>query len=172
MHFSSKRRAVFLTGAGVFLLVALYGLLGFFQAAMLFTGIRALRNSNIWASVFLVGAGLSILCLQAARKRASPLPNWRRNVLRLFFLSVCALLSAGALWRLADDYAALDSCLDRGGSFEYVRSVCDFSFNHPAVSVFSWRGVFITAALVFGFPVALAGIQRLYRLGGGPRHAL
>jgi hypothetical protein len=172
MQFSAMRRVAFFAGAALFFLVALYGLLGFFQAVMLFTGIRALRNSNIWASVFLVGAGLSVLCLQIARRQSSPPRNSRRNILRFLLLGVCTLLSVGALWRLADDYAALDSCLDRGGSFEYVRSVCDFSSNHPAVSIFSWRGVFITAALVFGFPVALAVMQRLHRPHGEPGHAL
>jgi hypothetical protein len=165
MQSSSARRVAFLTGAAAFFLVALYGLLGFFQGAMLFTGIRALRNSNIWGSVFLVGAGLSILCLKTALRRAlSPPSNWRRSALRLLFLGACALLTFGALWQLVDDYAALDSCLDRGGSFEYVRSVCDFSSSHPVMSVIAWRGAFITAVLVFGLPVALAAVRRLYRV--------
>jgi hypothetical protein len=164
-------RMAFLTGAAVSFLAALYGLLGFFQAAMLFTGIRALKNSNIWASVFLVGAALSLFCLRALRPQVPPSHRTRATVLRLVFLVACGLLSVSALWRVAADYAALDSCLDLGGSFNYVRSVCDFSLAHPAVSIFSWRGVFITAAVVFGVPVVIAVRQRLSR-PEGVRHAL
>jgi hypothetical protein len=36
------------------LLMGVYSLLGFFQGAMLYTGERALKNANLWGSLFLI----------------------------------------------------------------------------------------------------------------------
>jgi len=171
MQVRSIRRGVLLTSAVVALLAALYGLLGFFQAVMLFTGLRALKNSNIWASVFLVGVSLSVFCLRVARRQSDRAPGAVHRIGRLTFLIACCLLSVGALWRVVSDYLALDSCLDIGGSFNYVRSVCDLTSAHPALSLFAWRGVFVTAALVFAFPVVLDLASRVRHVAGR-RHAL
>ena len=149
-------RRLFLISAGVaFLLASVYGLLGFFQGIMLFTGERALKNANVWSSVFLVSVAFSTTCFRASRnersRRAAHL-----SVIRALLLGVCLLLSAAAAWRVAGDYLALDSCLDLGGSFDYVRSVCDVTGTHAVVSLFAWRGFFLTSAVVFAVPVVLA----------------
>ena len=133
--------------------------MGFFQAVMLFTGERALNNSNIWSSVFLVAVASATMCFAASRqKRSSSAAHLA--VARAALLSVSLFLSAAAAWRVASDYMALDSCLDLGGSFDYVRSVCDLGESHAIVSLFAWRGFFLTSALVFAVPVVLAAARR------------
>ena len=153
------RKLMLVSGGVAFLLAALYGLMGFFQAVMLFTGERALKNSNIWSSVFLVALALSVVCFAASR-RSPYTPAPYRNSARAILLSACALLSLAAGWRVASDYFAVDSCLDLGGSFDYVRSVCDLTGSHAVVSLFAWRGFFLTCALVFAVPVVLALTKR------------
>ncbi|MBA4327156.1 MAG: hypothetical protein C0428_02915 [Polaromonas sp.] len=149
-------RRLLLVCAGVaFLMASLYGLMGFFQAVMLFTGERALKNSNIWSSVFLVAVALATMCFASSRhKRSSRAPYLA--VARVVLLGVCLFLSAAAAWRVASDYVALDSCLDLGGSFDYVRSVCDLTDSHAVVSLFAWRGFFLTSTFVFAVPVVIA----------------
>jgi hypothetical protein len=142
--------------AGVaFLLASLYGLMGFFQAVMLFTGERALKNSNIWSSVFLVALALATMCFAAIRQKRSSRVAYLA-VARVGLLGVCLFVSVAAVWRVASDYMALESCLDLGGSFDYVRSACDLTESHAVVSLFAWRGFFLTSALVFAVPVVLA----------------
>ena len=152
-------RRLLLVCAGVaFLLASLYGLMGFFQAVMLFTGERALKNSNIWSSVFLVAVALATMCFASSRhKRSSRAPYLAAA--RVVLLGVCLFLSAAAAWRVASDYMALDACLDLGGSFDYVRSVCDLTDSHAVVSLFAWRGFFLTSALVFAVPVVIAAAR-------------
>ena len=153
-------RRLLLVCAGVFFLLAsLYGLMGFFQAVMLFTGERALKNSNIWSSVFLVAIALAIMCFAESRHKRSSRAT-HLAVARAALLGVCLFLSAAAAWRVASDYMALDSCLDLGGSFDYVRSVCDLTESHAVVSLFAWRGFFLTSTLVFAVPVVLAAVRR------------
>ena len=152
-------RRLLLVCAGVaFLLASLYGLMGFFQAVMLFTGERALKNSNIWSSVFLLAVALATMCFASSRHKRSSAPYLA--VARVVLLGVCLFLSAAAAWRVASDYMALDSCLDLGGSFDYVRSVCDLTGSHAVVSLFAWRGFFLTSALVFAVPVFIAAARR------------
>ena len=165
---SDTRRRLLLLSGGLLFLVALYGLMGFLQAVMLFTGERALRNSNIWSSLFLVAAALATACFVSARQRRSQeRAHWL--VTRLVLLCASLLVSVSAAWRVVSDYIAVDSCLDLGGSFNYVRSVCDFSASHPSVSAFAWRGFFIACSLVFACPVVLAAWRR--RSIRGSRHA-
>ncbi len=153
------RRLLLISGGVVFVLASLYGLMGLFQAVMLFTGERALKNSNIWSSVFLVAVALATMCFAASRPKHSSRAAYL-VVARVFLLGVCLMLSAAAAWRVASDYMALDSCLDIGGSFDYVRSVCDLTESHAVVSFFAWRGFFLTSALVFAVPVVLAAARR------------
>ena len=152
------RRLLLVCAGAIFLLASLYGLMGFFQAVMLFTGERALKNSNIWSSVFLVAVALATMCFTASRhKRSSRAAHL--DVARAALLGVSSFLSVAAAWRVASDYMALDSCLDLGGSFDYVRSVCDLAEPHTVISLFAWRGFFLTSALVFAVPVVFAAAR-------------
>jgi hypothetical protein len=153
------RRLLLVSAGVVFLLASLYGLMGFFQGVMLFTGERALKNSNIWSSVFLIAVALAAMCFAASRRK-HPSRAAFSAVARAVLLGICLVLSAAAAWRVVSDYLALDSCLDLGGSFDYVRSVCDIAGSHAAVSLFAWRGFFLTSAVVFAVPVVLAATRR------------
>jgi hypothetical protein len=160
MTTASGARKLFLIFGGIaFLLASMYGLMGFFQAVMLSTGERALKNSNIWSSVFLVALALSAVCFAASRRVRSS-PTLDRGPVSVGLLGGCLFLSAAAAWRVASDYLEVDSCLDRGGSFDYVRSVCDHTGSHAFVSLFAWRGFFLTSALLFAVPVVLALLRR------------
>lgn len=139
-------------------MASVYGLLGFFQAVMLFTGERALKNSNIWSSVFLLSLALSIACFGASRHESPR--SFHPSVFRALLLGVCLLLSVAAAWRVFTDFMALDACLDGGGSFDYIHSVCDHIGSHSSVSLFAWRGFFLTSAVVFAGPVVLAWAKR------------
>lgn len=156
---TGARRLLLVCAGVVFLLASLYGLMGFFQAVMLFTGERALKNSNIWSSMSLVAAALATMCFAAIRHKRAGRSAYLA-VARVVLLGVCLFISAGAAWRVASDYMALESCLDLGGSFDYVRSVCSLAEPHAVVSLFAWRGFFLTSALVFAVPVVLATARR------------
>lgn len=153
------RRPLLVCAGVVFLLASLYGLMGFFQAVMLFTGERALKNSNIWSSVFLVALAMAAMCFAAIRHKRSSSAAYLA-VARVVLPGTCLFLSAGAAWRVASDYMTLESCLDLGGSFDYVRSVCDLAESHAVVSLFAWRGFFLTSTLVFAVPVVIAAARR------------
>ena len=99
-------RRLLLTAAVLFLLASLYGLMGFFQGVMLFTGERALKNSNIWSSVFLIAVALATVCFAASRPEQP-----KRTALSI--IGICFLLSAASAWRVATDFMAVDACLDR-----------------------------------------------------------
>jgi hypothetical protein len=63
-----------------------------------------------------------------------------------------------ALWPVVRHTLAVDRCLDQGGSFNYVQSVCDGTANHPVLSLAATHGFLLTlgglaciaAALFFG----------------------
>jgi hypothetical protein len=148
------RRRIYIGLGCFFVLIAIYGLLGFFQGIMLFTGERALKNANIWGSVFLVAFIGSVLLFLAARGSTTHSTRWfvSRQI-----LSAIALLTA--LWfvfPIFSDLMAIDSCLDKGGSFDHIHSVCDFGQSHPSMSLFGRQGFRIVAAVVLALPAFLA----------------
>lgn len=149
-----SRSRVFIALGCLFVLIALYGLLGFFQGIMLFTGERALRNANLWGSVFLVAstASVSFFLGSQARRRSSPYSQ----ILRRVFSGVTFAAALWFLFPVFRDLVAIDSCLDRGGSFNHVRSICDFNQSHVTLSVFERQGFRVVAALVFALPALLA----------------
>jgi len=124
--------------AGVLLgLVGFYGLMRIFQAASLFTGARALSNFNFWASVWFLAYGTFVAALSRPWRLVHRLSNY-------WLVAAAVSLFFGCLWLvlpLADEFVAIDSCLDSGGSFDYVRSVCDHSRSHPYIGL-GWRSGF------------------------------
>ena len=59
-------------------------------------------------------------------------PAWQRRLLLLitaFFGATLLLLAAWAVI-LFNDWMRVDDCLDRGGSYDYEREVCDFDQQH------------------------------------------
>ena len=70
-------------------------------------------------------------------------------------LGFLALLSAFALgfWQ-GRAFLAVDGCLDKGGSFDYLAGICDFTFNHPAHVALN-LGALGLSFVLFGFGVFL-----------------
>jgi hypothetical protein len=60
-------------------------------------------------------------------------PVWERRLTVVLGLLFGATLLLFAVWAvtLFIDRAAVDDCLDRGGSYDYERGRCDFDVNHP-----------------------------------------
>ena len=120
MHRShpTARKAVLAVGV-ISLLLALYSAGGALQAAMLFTGERALRNWNFWASLALV------------------------------FAAVAGLLAIFSAYGIVKAEIAIDRCLDAGGAFEFITSHCDLSSNHPYIPFLACSGLAATGVVVF-----------------------
>ena len=59
-------------------------------------------------------------------------PSWERKLV-LVLGSLCgATFLLFAVWAvmLLIDWARVDDCLDKGGSYDYERGECDFEANH------------------------------------------
>jgi hypothetical protein len=74
------------------------------------------------------------------------------------------LFVAGLLLPLAPrvaEFVAVDVCLDRGGSYDYQRSSCDFSVSHPFIPWSSRQHS--PVPLVCGALASLAAVGLLLR---------
>ena len=60
-------------------------------------------------------------------------PAWERKLVLVFgsLLGITLLLFAVWAVTLFIDWASVDDCLDRGGSYNYGQRLCDFDANHP-----------------------------------------
>jgi hypothetical protein len=150
------RRSSVLTALGcVLVLASLYTFGGVIQAASLFIGVKALRNGNLWGSLSLISLALAVTCFLRARQSPvaiSRLARWLRALCGCAAMFVAAWL----LWPLLSDIFAADRCLDSGGSFDYVRSVCDMTENHPYVPLLDRQGFRVVGAVVFGIYALLS----------------
>jgi hypothetical protein len=162
-----RHRAAILVVVGcVLLLVSAYGLGGVLQAASLFVGARALRNANLWGSVALIAFLGSLVCFWFAKRHIGTSSRVRLVVVAIALISAVALV-----WPLAAEFAAVDACLDSGGSYNYLGSVCDLEQDHPYIPVFDRQGFRISGSLglvVFG--VLISATLRPHT--GGHQHAL
>jgi hypothetical protein len=57
------------------------------------------------------------------------------------------LVLALAVWSLIRHVVRVDSCLDSGGSYDYILSQCDMNTSHPYLPMFRTHGVFMVIAL-------------------------
>lgn len=164
------RRSTLLVALGcVLVLASLYSFGGVIQAASLFVGVKALRNGNLWGSLSLITIALAVSCFLRARQ--SPVANPRlARWLRAFWAYAALFVTAWLLWPLVSDIVAADRCLDSGGSFDYVRSVCDMTGNHPYVSLLDRQGFRMVGAVVFGI-CALIALHSNFRSSGRAENA-
>lgn len=60
-------------------------------------------------------------------------PAWQRRVLLFIGALFAATILLFAAWAvlLFIDWARIDDCLDRGGSYDYETDECDFDSNRP-----------------------------------------
>lgn len=154
----TSRSRLFTALACLLVLTALYGLLGFFQAIMLYTEERALKNANIWGSMFVIAAVAAVFSFRAARVQTESAVRFR--MARQFFSLVTLAAAIWFVFPVFSDLMAIDSCLDSGGSFDHLRSVCDLAQSHLSMSLFARQGFRLVMALVL---VLLASL--LWRSG-------
>lgn len=125
---------------------------------MLFTDERALKNANIWGSVFLLAIIASVSLFVAARKRISHF-LFSRILGHKAVMVVAFAIALLILTPVFKDVIAIDRCLDNGGSFDHVRSVCDLKQSHLSLSIFERQGFLLVAALMFALPVLLSALK-------------
>lgn len=140
-------------GGAVLAVAAMYALMGVLQATSLFTGERALRNVNLWGSLFLVALSASIFLIAKAVRV-------RFGLVARMVAGVCSTaVAVWALWVVAGRELAVDRCLDKGGSFNYVHAVCDTSATHPAshpvLSLAATHGFVLTLGVLACLAAAL-----------------
>ena len=68
------------------------------------------------------------------RHRIGEPPAWQRRLILLVAALFGATLLLFAVWAviLFSDWMRVDDCLDRGGSYDYEREICDFEEQHEA----------------------------------------
>jgi len=61
-------------------------------------------------------------------------PSWERKLVLFLGSLLAATLLLFVVWAvtLFIDWARVDDCLDRGGSYDYESGECDFEANHVA----------------------------------------
>ncbi|MBH0184858.1 MAG: hypothetical protein HP477_05400 [Nitrospira sp.] len=160
------RPAIFIILGCLLLIVSAYGFGGVIQAASLFVGERALRDANLWGSVSLVAFLGALVCFLAAARRLTD-----RSLPRLLVGGLAVVSTVVLVWALVAEFLAVDTCLDAGGSFDYMRSACDLEQNHPYIPVMERQGFRVAgsfALTLFGLVLVAPWWPRV----GGHQHAL
>jgi len=140
-----SRRSVALISVGCLLLaVSAYSFFGVVQAASLFVGAKASKNANLWGSISLVAFLGSLICFRFTTKRRIVRSSMRRIV-----GAVAVIFALTLAWPVAAEFMAVDACLDRGGSYNYIRSACDLQQNHQHLPLFERQGFRIVGGLSF-----------------------
>ena len=84
-------------------------------------------------------------CFVNAFRTKKPVSSWLWPAAGLVLVAFAAWFVFPVIY----DLLAIDSCLDRGGSFNHALSACDFSTNHPSISTLSRQGFRLTAFVIF-----------------------
>ena len=140
---TSHRRLV-LVAAIVSALLAFYCASGALQAAMLFTGVKALRNWSLWSSLALVFSATAVACACALLPVRTP-GTWTGRL----FAALSLFLAIASAWSVATYEVAADRCIDSGGSFNYVVAACDHLASQPYMSFLARNGLGLTATILF-----------------------
>ena len=66
------------------------------------------------------------------RHKLKEAPSWQRKLVLLLGSLVGATILLLVVWAvvLFVDWARVDDCLDKGGSYDYQRGECDFETSH------------------------------------------
>lgn len=126
----------------LFAMAAIYALLGVVQAGSLFIGERALRNGSLWGSLSIAFAVTSALFFaRMGAPRATP-----SQAHAMVAVIVWAAVAMFALWPVVTHLLVVDHCLDQGGSFDYLRNLCDSTESHQSFSLLVTHGFLLTCA--------------------------
>ncbi len=151
MHLSARivgiaRTAALVASAGA----AIYGALGVLQSLSLYQGARTLWNVNLWSAVVLAAVLFAALLIWPGAVFGSSKAALPKRV--VFWLSVAVL----ATWPLVRELAAVDACLDSGGSYDAVLRVCSMSASFPFIPLYRTHGFFMVAATLATLLAALS----------------
>jgi hypothetical protein len=81
------------------------------------------------------------------------------RTLGITFIVLGILLPTPHVAVFASEFLAIDTCLDRGGSFDYDRMQCDYEQNHPYVSFSARHPVLAPTFLpLAGLGASFAGV--------------
>ncbi len=130
-------------------LLSLYSFGGVLQAAMLFTGAKAVRNFNLWASLSLMSFAFAAYCLFLVWPACRRVLSQMRPAALALIGTVSVFLAVVVTWPVIEEFLEIDRCLDSGGSFDYVRSLCDAQQNHRYLPLADRQGFRIITAFVF-----------------------
>lgn len=144
------------------LLASCYALAGVIQAASLFVGSEAIQEANFRGAVALVTFVIAGACFWAATgfKRMPPRPAL------ILAGSLMLVLATAMIWYLPAEHLAVDSCLDYGGSYDYIVGACDLIESHPYLPILHRHGFRIAGFAVF-LLLGLAAFAALHRNPSG-----
>jgi hypothetical protein len=149
MHLPLLLRWLF---ALLLLLLAIYSALGVLQALSISEGARAIWNINFWASGALLATVVAWL-VAPIRSRSPKRGSIAQRVAPWAHFAI----AAAAAWPILKHLLAVDECLDRGGSYNYLVSSCSLVETTTFMPLHQSHGFPIVAFIVFG----LLGLRSL-----------
>jgi hypothetical protein len=139
--------------ASLLLALAAYSVLGILQALSISQGERAIWNINFWASGGLLA---TVFAWLVAPTRSHS--NQRGSIAHRLAPWVHFAIALAAAWSVLRHLLAVDACLDRGGSYNYLISSCSLVETSTFMPLHQSHGFPMTAAVVF----ALLGLRSLH----------
>jgi len=70
------------------------------------------------------------------------------------------VIAAAVAWPFVAELAAVDRCLDAGGSFDYNVGQCDFKASHPSVGIWERHGLSLLVAFALGVVSCVVLLRR------------
>jgi hypothetical protein len=138
--------------ASLLLALAAYSALGILQALSISQGERAIWNINFWASGGLLATVLAWL-VAPIRSHSTQ----RGSIAHRLVPWVHFAIALAAAWSVLGHLFAVDACLDRGGSYNYLISSCSLVETSQSMPLHQSHGFPMTAAVVF----TLLGLRSL-----------
>ncbi len=140
----------------IFLLVlcALYSAGGALQGTMLFTGNKAVLNWNRWGASTIVFVALAIVLFARSARYALT-----RQMASLLCVTA-VVLSLYSFFGVIEREIRVDSCLDRGDTFNYAKDACGTEDANGSLTFFDYQGAQTTFAVVL-FVFAISATRKL-----------
>jgi hypothetical protein len=154
MRFALPRNAAMFTALFALAICMLYSAGGALQGAMLFTENKAVLNWNRWGALTIILAATIVTLFARATKFEVP------RLLRVVLCTVALLLASYFVYGVVERELRIDSCLDRGGTFNYAKDDCSNEDTFAGLAFFDYQGARVTFVVVL-FVFAFSGIRSL-----------
>jgi hypothetical protein len=149
------------------LAVAIYCALGVMQALSISHGQRAIWNINLWLSGWLLATVLAWLVAPIHLRQSQRSSIAKRLVPWAHFA-----IATVAAWSIFSHILAVDACLDRGGSYNYLVSSCSLVETSSFMPLYQSHGFPIVASVVFAFLAYSTPSRTAFRSDGGQDSAV